>query len=97
MRNGSPPVFYDRLSQMLRRHIKFVLQKNDMKPSEELSQFLEDIHLNDHFSMLAFFEELEIVLANKKVVLLIDEFDGIPQDVVSDFLYTLRLKFTLIR
>ncbi|MCE2401511.1 AAA-like domain-containing protein [Candidatus Poribacteria bacterium] len=90
MRNGSPPIFYDRLSQMLRRHIEFVLQKNKMKQSEDLTQFLEDAQLSDHFSMLTYFEELEILLDNKKVVLLIDEFDGIPQDVVSDFLYTLR-------
>ena len=29
-------------------------------------------------------------LLSKRVVLLIDEFDGIPQTVVSDFLYALR-------
>lgn len=90
MRNGSPPIFYDRLFQLIRRQIEYVLQKNKMKQSEDLTQFLNDTQLIDHFSMLAFFEELEILLGNKKVVLLIDEFDGIPQDVVSDFLYTLR-------
>ena len=90
MRNGSPPIFYDRLFQLIRRQIEYVLQKNKMKQSEDLTQFLNDTQLTDHFSMLAFFEELEILLGNKKVVLLIDEFDGIPQNVVSDFLYTLR-------
>ena len=90
MRNGSPPIFYDRLLQMIRRSIKFVFRKNEMKLTEDLSQFLEDTQLSDHFAMLAFFEELEILLGNKRVVLFIDEFDGIPQDVVSDFLYTLR-------
>ena len=90
MRNGSPPIFYDRLTQLIRRQIEYVFQKKGMEPTEDLIQFLNDTQLNDHFSMLAFFEELEILLGNKKVVLLIDEFDGIPQDVVSDFLYTLR-------
>ncbi len=90
MRSASPPIFYDRLSQVIRRYIEFVLEKNEMKPSEDLTQFLDGTQLSDHFSMLAFFEELEVLLGNKKVVLLIDEFDGIPQDVVSDFLYTLR-------
>ena len=90
MRSASSPIFYDRLSQVIRRYIEFVLEKNQMKPSEDLTQFLDGTQLSDHFSMLAFFEELEILLENKKVVLLIDEFDGIPQDVVSDFLYTLR-------
>ncbi len=90
MRNGSTPIFYDRLSQMMCRNIEFVLQKNEMRPSEELTQFLKNTHLSDHFSMLAFFEELESLLDNKRIVLLIDEFDGIPQNIVSDFLYTLR-------
>ncbi len=90
MVNGSSPVFYDRLSQIILRNIEFVLQKFEMNPSEDLIQFLENTHLSDHFSMLAFFEKLEILLDSRKVVLLIDEFDGIPQDVVSGFLYTLR-------
>jgi len=90
MRNGSPPIFYDRLFQLIRRQIEYVFEKNEIKQNEDLTQFLEDAQLSDHFSMLAFFEELEILLGNKKVVLLIDEFDGIPQTVVSDFLYTLR-------
>ena len=90
MRNGSTPIFYDRLSQMMCRNIEFVLQKNEVRPSEELTQFLKNTHLSDHFSMLAFFEELESLLDNKRIVLLIDEFDGIPQNIVSDFLYTLR-------
>ena len=75
MRNGSPPIFYDRLSQMIRRHIEFVFQKYEMSLTKELTQFLDDAQLSDHFSMLAFFEELEILLGYKKVVLLIDKFD----------------------
>ena len=90
MRNCSPPVFYDRLSQLICRHIKFVLEKNKVDESKELTRFLQEMELSDHFSLLTFFEELDILLRNSKVVLLIDEFDGIPQDVVSEFLYTLR-------
>ena len=90
MRNSSPPIFYDRLTQLIRMQIEYEFQKSGMKPTENLTQFLNDTQLSDHFSMLAFFEQLAILLINKKVVLLIDEFDGIPQTVVSDFLYTLR-------
>ena len=90
MRNCSPPIFYDRLSQLIQRHILYVLQKSKVEESKELTRFLQELQLSDHFSLLTFFEELNILLRNKKVVLLIDEFDGIPQDVVSDFLYTLR-------
>ena len=99
MRNAAPTVFYDRLYYMIQRQIKNVFQKRGGAPSEALTQFLENTPLTDHFSMEVFFENLENFLDSdahkdvapfKKVVLLIDEFDGIPQTVVSDFLYTLR-------
>jgi len=44
----------------------------------------------DHFSFGQFFEGLQAKLPNRKVFLIIDEFDGIPQDALRDFLYTLR-------
>ncbi len=40
--------------------------------------------------MLRGFRALARVLENQQVVLLIDEFDGIPPAIVSDFLYALR-------
>ena len=44
--------------------------------------------------MMEFFEEFAGFLvaeySEQKVVLIIDEFDGIPQGVLSDFLHTLR-------
>ena len=40
--------------------------------------------------MMTFFQRLSVFLENKRVVIVIDEFDGIPQTVVSDFLYALR-------
>ena len=90
MRNGSPPIFYERLTQLIRWQIEYELQKRGRKPTEDLTQFLNDTQLSNHFSMLEFFKQLANLLDNRNVVLLIDEFDGIPQDVVSDFLYTLR-------
>ncbi len=100
MRNGSPPVFYDRLYQMMCMQIESVFQKRGGTPSQRLKQFLENTTLTDGFSMMMFFKQFAGLLdsdshkhvdAFKRVVLLIDEFDGIPQDVISDFLYTLRL------
>ncbi|RKU11259.1 hypothetical protein C6501_12725 [Candidatus Poribacteria bacterium] len=90
MRNGSPPIFYERLTQLIRWQIEYQLQKRGMKPTEDLTQYLNDTRLSNHFSMLEFFKQLANLLDNQNVVLLIDEFDGIPQDVVSDFLYALR-------
>ena len=99
MRNAAPATFYERLYYQINRQIKNVFQKRGEVPSEALTQFLENTTLTDHFAMEVFFENLESFLnddlhnqrlASTKVVLLIDEFDGIPQTVVSDFLYSLR-------
>ncbi len=40
--------------------------------------------------MMTFFEQLGSLLGHQRVVLFIDEFDGIPEAIVSDFLYALR-------
>ena len=99
MRNAAPATFYERLSYMIHRQIRRVFQQRGGMPSDALTQFLENTTLTDDFSMGMFFENLESFLdsdshkgvrAFKRVVLLIDEFDGIPQTVVSDFLYALR-------
>ena len=99
MRNATPATFYDRFYQTVCIQIESAFQKRGGAPSEALIQFLEDTTLTDDFSMLMFFRYLANLLdsdshknvhAFKRVVLLIDEFDGIPKTVVSDFLYALR-------
>ena len=75
---------------MIRREIETVFQKRGKIPSAALTQFLEETQLTDEFSMTIFFQQLPRFLQNKRVVMVIDEFDGIPQTVVSDFLYALR-------
>ena len=99
MRNASTTTFYEHFHYMIHRHIAYVFQKRGGVPSEGLTQFLENTRLTDHLSMVKFFENLASLLnsdshkggqAFKRVVLFIDEFDGIPQTVVSDFLYALR-------
>lgn len=99
MRSTEPATFYDRFFQLIRMQIESVFRKRGGVPSEALTRFLENTTLNDDFSMMMFFQQLTDFLESdvhrdvppfKRVVLLIDEFDGIPQTVVSDFLYTLR-------
>lgn len=41
--------------------------------------------------MIDFFRDLQRILQNRQIVPIIDEFDGIPQSALSDFLYALRL------
>ena len=90
VRNTEPATFYKRLSYMIRREIETVFQKRGEALSTSLTQFLAETHLTDEFSMITFFQQLSGLLENKRVVIVIDEFDGIPQTVISDFLYALR-------
>ena len=89
-RNAAPAAFYAQLSYMMRRQIQFVFQKRGDMPPAALTQHLETTHFTDHFSMMTFFEQLGSLLGHHRVVLFIDEFDGIPEAIVSDFLYALR-------
>lgn len=99
MRNVTPAVFYQHLYYMIHMQIESVFQRRGGLPSEALAQFLAGTMLTDHLSMIKFFGNFGSFLdsdchkdvpAFKKVVLLIDEFDGIPKTVISDFLYSLR-------
>ena len=86
--------FYKDLHNRICKEIEMVFQKRG-RSSESLSQFLETTQITNHVSMMEFFEQCASFLDNQhevrqKVVLIIDEFDGIPQSVVSDFLHSLR-------
>ena len=88
-RNLSAAEFYTYLSKGIRSQIESVSQKHGSMTS--LSQFLDSTPLTNHISMIDFFRELQVLLQNRRIVLMIDEFDGIPQGTLSDFLYALRL------
>lgn len=99
MRTATPATFYDQFYQTVCIQIESVFQKCGSAPSKALTEFLKDTTLTDAFSMVMFFRHLANFLDSsshknvptfKRVVLLIDEFDGIPKTVVSDFLYALR-------
>jgi hypothetical protein len=55
-----------------------------------LSQFLANYAMTSHVSMRKFFEKLTEYLKNRRVAIIIDEFDGIPPAEVKNFLHTLR-------
>ena len=89
-KNLALSAFYGHLYEQIREEVETVFQKRGAMPSEALHQFLEDTTLTDHLSMLSFFKRFGRFLGTQQVVLVIDEFDGIPQVAVSDFLHTLR-------
>ena len=82
--------FYKSLYKRIYKEIKTVFQKRRHVPSETLKQFLEETELTDHIAMMEFFEQLAEFLGDEKIILIIDEFDGIPRAVVNGFLHSLR-------
>ena len=86
--------FYGHLYEQMREDIEAVFQRRGCVPSEALREFLEETTLTNHLSMMRFFKGfarfLDAEYDGQQVVLVIDEFDGIPQVALSDFLHTLR-------
>ena len=86
--------FYGHLYEQMREEIEAVFQERGCVPSETLRGFLEETTLTNHLSMMTFFKRfarfLDVEYDGQQVVLVVDEFDGIPQVALSDFLHTLR-------
>ena len=89
-KNLSIADFYEDLYENIREEIETVFQKRGHLLSEMLSQFLESTQITNHLSMRRFFSRLSSLLKDQRFVIIIDEFDGIPQAAVSDFLHSLR-------
>ena len=84
------PDFYNSLYNRIYEEIERVFQKRGIVPSEALNQFLKNTKLTDHITMLEFFQKFGAFLGDEKLVLIIDEFDGMPHDAVKSFLRALR-------
>ena len=82
--------FYASLYKRIYDEIKRVFEKRGIVPSETLSQLLENTKLTDHVAMLEFFQQFGAFLGDEKLVLIIDEFDGIPREAVRGLLRSLR-------
>ena len=87
--------FYASLDREMCKEIERVFQRRGEIPSKALSQFLVDTKIIDNASMRVFFEHFISFLnsqfgSKQKIVLIIDEFDAIPQAAVKGFLHSLR-------
>ena len=89
-KNLSTEAFYANLTEDIEEAIEASLQRRGSVPSDALRQFLAETTLTDHFALRRFFRRLPSLLQAQRIVLIIDEFSGIPPAVVSDFLHTLR-------
>ncbi len=86
----TPPDFYHSLCKEIVKEIRKIFRERGEHPSQELDTFLTTAQITNHISMREFFEGFTTFAENQRVVFIIDEFDGIPQDAINGFLRSLR-------
>ncbi|MDE0468213.1 MAG: AAA-like domain-containing protein [Candidatus Poribacteria bacterium] len=86
----TPSVFYSGLYEDILEAIENVFARRGEVFPEALTEFLENAEITDHFSMRRFFRNFSKLLGDPRVILIIDEFDGIPKEAVRGFLHSLR-------
>ena len=94
-KNLSPIEFYKAIHTRICKEINRALRARAQHISNSGSQFLENYKMTDQVSFINFFDEFAHLLESQltfrqKVILIIDEFDGIPTNILSEFLHTLR-------
>jgi hypothetical protein len=82
--------FYSLLEKYLYEQLLNRLGQVNCEKIETVRQFLARHHFIDHISFRELFEELNKIIQYKKIVIFIDEFDGIPIKELENFLTTLR-------
>ena len=86
--------FYESLTKQIRKEIERVFQKRGEALDAALKHFLDNAQITNHLSMMEFFEQVQHFLKDRenwqKVVLIIDEFDGIPTSALKGFLHAFR-------
>lgn len=86
----TPADFYHSLCKEIGKEIRKVFRERGEQLSQELDTFLTHAQMTNHISMREFFERFTPFAENQRIVLIIDEFDGIPQDAINGFLRSLR-------
>jgi len=86
---ASVSVLITQLQRRLSKAIRREWGRRGATIEVELEQFLSHYPLKDHYSFQQLMEELAAHLEYRRVAIIIDEFDGIPQAALNDFLQTL--------
>jgi hypothetical protein len=92
--------FYSLLQKYLYEQLLKRLEQVNCEKIETVRQFLARHHFIDHISFRELFEELNRIIQYKKIVIFIDEFDGIPINELENFLTTLRelyIKYKMVK
>jgi hypothetical protein len=82
--------FYSSIERELYKQLLNRLKEVRCEKIKTLDRFLKEYHLTNHISFKLLFEELNRFIESKKIVIFIDEFDGIPLSELENFLTTIR-------
>jgi hypothetical protein len=82
--------FYQQIQKELYTQLTNRLTSVDCPCLNAAVSYLDSHQLTNHISLGELFEELNQLLELKKIVIFIDEFDGIPENELENFLTTLR-------
>lgn len=88
--NLSTEVFYHVIQKELYKRLINRLELVDCPYLKSIQDFLNTHQIKNHIDFNELFEELNVLIKRKKIVIFIDEFDGIPQHEIVPFLMTLR-------
>ena len=89
-KNLNKDSFYSLIEKNLYGQLLDRLREVRCEKAEAVNHFIENHHLTDHISLRMLFNELNRILQFKKIVIFIDEFDGIPLHELENFLNALR-------
>ena len=82
--------FYTLIQEVIYEQLLRRLQEVNCKNIEDVRTLLSTHHITHHISFRKLFEKLNTVIPPKRIIIFIDEFDGIPIDELENFLTTLR-------
>ena len=90
LKNLDKDQFYALMEKELYGQLISRLSEVNCKKTGAVKQFLDNHRLTSHISFRLLFEELNRMIELKKIVIFIDEFDGIPLSELENFLTALR-------
>ena len=83
-------IFYSRIQEDLFDQLAQRLEAVNCTQKDSVKDYLSSTNINGHTGFYDFFKNLNRLIKSKKIVIFIDEFDGIPIDELENFLTTLR-------
>ena len=88
--NYSSHQFYTYLQEEIYEQLLHRLENIECNQKEEVTSFLNGHRLIDSASFLSLFKGFNSIITQKKIVIFIDEFDGIPASEIKNLLTTIR-------